>query len=152
MSYRIKLGKALKMRREELGLSQKSLSSLANKSEHYIRSVELGEDVPIDCYIDYIRAVKYPLDIKRDFGIDSKQSVKLEADRRKLIKYTDSVKELINSDFFSISREVNEIKAKLENDLDGVITSGNLSNVLKRLVSSQELKVDTSGKKHKYFK
>ncbi|MHC5201474.1 helix-turn-helix domain-containing protein [Myroides sp. LJL119] len=154
MSYRIKLGKALKMKREEIGLSQKSLSSVINKSEHFIRAVELGEDVPIDCYISYVKAVNYPLDVKRDLGIDVRKTLVKESNITKYKKSTRLIKMLIETGYFSSPRSVGEIRSKLISDysLSELVTSGNISNVLKHLVQANNLKVDTKGKKHLYFK
>lgn len=154
MSYRIKLGLALKKHREKLNFTQKEVSDRGAISQTSVTNIENGNTTNIDLILAYVKAVDYPLDIKRDFEFTLSNSKQKSEDinEASIISCTKLMKDLIKGSFLNSPKEVKEIKAKLENDLDGVITSGNLSNVLKRLVSSQELKVDTSGKKHKYFK
>lgn len=152
MSYKEKLGHALKAKREELGYTLKDIVYMSGVSRSSVIKVEKGFASKFDSYIEYAKSVEYPFQTFIEFNIPMIPMRVLGAERKRKVLITKHVFELIKEGFFKKEKTTAEVRSYLleENKINKEVTSSTLSSVLGSLVEDETLKSRKVGNKNYY--
>lgn len=154
--YRTFIGKELKIRRIGYGYTFGDISEMTEIPVNTIISMENGEVVNIDYYVEYAKAVKYQLPTLSRANIKLTPVKKLSKESAERIKLTMLIrKHAISSNFLLTDRTSKQILDELERlkvlPKDAVTTT-DISGVMRNLISDEIIeKGKKIGKKDSYI-
>ncbi|MHC5310130.1 helix-turn-helix domain-containing protein [Myroides sp. LJL116] len=152
MSYKEKLGQALKAKREELGYTLKDIVYMSGVSRSSVIKVEKGSASKFDSYIEYAKSVQYPFQTLIELNIPMIPIRVLGEERKRKVLITKHLFELIKEGFFKKEKTTAEVRTYLleENKINKEVTSSTLSSVLGSLTEDGTLISRKEGNKNYY--
>ncbi len=143
--FRTFIGKALKEKRDLLGYTLDDVYTLTRIPVKTIISIEKGEAINIDYYVEYAKAVLYDFGPLSTSGIEVKPQRELSKADKKRTKLTSKIRlHIIYKDFLGNGKTVDEILNELvkqEAVSNDDVTSIEIAGIMQNFIKDKTIRV-----------
>lgn len=137
--FRTFVGKGLKHKRDELEYSLLNVNYITSIPVKTLISIEKGEAINIDYYVEYAKALEFDFGSLRDAGIDLKPQRKLPKEDKERINLTKKIRHhIISKNFLGQGKTVDHIIQELieqgaitKDDVTSIEVAGVMQNFIK---------------------